>query len=85
MPVVPIFESAVFQPALTKLMGDAFDRAMGLLSVAPSKIAQEAMANRIIGAALEGERDVAHLRDAALSAHTFRLIVLGPNSNGCRH
>jgi hypothetical protein len=62
MPVFPIVENAVFRPPLLELMGDAFDTAMGLLSVVPSKIAQEAMANRIIQAAHEGERDIERLR-----------------------
>lgn len=66
MPVFPIFENAAFDPVLTKLMGDAFDRAMKLLSIVPTKMAREAMANRIIEAALEGERDAHRLRDAAL-------------------
>ena len=62
MPVFPIVENVVFRPPLLELMGDAFDTAMGLLSVVPSKIAQEAMANRIIQAAHEGERDIERLR-----------------------
>ena len=50
----------------TSLMGDAFDLAMGLLNIVPAKIVQEAMANRIIEAAQNGERNVHQLRDAAL-------------------
>jgi hypothetical protein len=67
MPMLPIFENAVFEPDLTALMGDAFDLAMGLLTIVPSKIAQEAMANRIIEAVHEGERDVDRLRDVGLT------------------
>jgi hypothetical protein len=67
MPVFPIVENAVFRPPLLELMGDAFDTARGLLSVVPSKIAQEAMANRIIQAAHEGERDIERLRQVALT------------------
>ena len=54
MPVFPIFENVTFDPVLTKLMGDAFDRAMVLLSIVPAKIVQEAMANRIIEATHKG-------------------------------
>ena len=67
MPVFPISQNAVFEPGLTSLMGDAFDQAMGLLSDVPPKIVKEAMANRIIEAARQGERNVDRLRDAALS------------------
>jgi hypothetical protein len=47
-------------------MGEAFERALKLFDVAPPKIAQEALANRIIEAAHKGERDVDRLVDAAL-------------------
>jgi hypothetical protein len=67
MPILPILENAAFDPALTKLMGDAFDRAIALLSFVPAKIVQEAMANRIIEAVHEGERSVDRLRDVAVA------------------
>jgi hypothetical protein len=47
-------------------MGDAFDRSLELLNIAPSAIVQEAMANRIIEAVHRGERDAVMLRDTAL-------------------
>ena len=66
MPIFPVFDNAVFGPARTKLMGDALERAIGLFEIVPSKIVREAMANRIIEAAHQGERDVDQLVDAAL-------------------
>jgi hypothetical protein len=60
-------DHGVFGPTQTKLMGDAFDRAIGLFEIPPSKIAKEAMANRIIEAAHEDVRDVDQLVDAALT------------------
>lgn len=67
MPIFPVFDNAVFGPARTKLMGDALERAIGLFEIVPSKIVREAMANRIIEAAHQGERDVDQLVDAALA------------------
>jgi hypothetical protein len=67
MPIGSIFAGAAFDPAMTRLMGDAFDQAMRSLSVVPAKIVQEAMANRIVEAASQGERNVDRLRDAALT------------------
>jgi hypothetical protein len=67
MPVFPISANAVFEPAVTSLMGDAFDQAMRSLRVAPSRIVQEGMASRIIEAASRGERNVDQLRAAALT------------------
>ena len=53
MPIFPVFDNAVFGPARTKLMGDAFEHAIALSNV-KSKSAKEAMANRIIEAAHQG-------------------------------
>jgi hypothetical protein len=77
MPVFPIVENVVFRPPLLELMGDAFDTAMGSLSVVPSKIAQEAMANRIIQAAHEGERDMDRLREVALTGMDVPRLTSG--------
>ncbi len=66
MSYLPIFADAAFGPTRTKIMGEAFERALKLFDVAPPKIAQEALANRIIEAAHKGERDVDRLVDAAL-------------------
>jgi hypothetical protein len=63
MPIFPVFDDGVFGPSQTKLMGDAFGRAIRLFEIAPTKMAREAMANRIIEAAHRGERDVDQLMD----------------------
>jgi len=49
-------------------MGEAFDLAKAALAHEPPLVVQECMANRIIEAARNGERDVKHLRDAAFGA-----------------
>ena len=66
MPIFPIFANAAFGPELTKIMGEALDRAVESMRVAPSQISRESMANRIIEGARNGERDVAKLCDKAL-------------------
>jgi hypothetical protein len=66
MSFLPVFEYAMFDPEVTKAMGDAFDLAKELLVGTPPAIVQECMANRIIEAAHAGERDVKRLRAAAL-------------------
>jgi len=68
MRYLPCFERAVFAPDVTKLMGEAFDLAKAALAHEPPLVVQECMANRIIEAARNGERDVKHLRDAAFGA-----------------
>jgi hypothetical protein len=68
MPILPSFEHAVFEPEVTKLIGEAFDLALEVLSHSPPLVVQECMANRIIEAARHGERDVKRLRDAAFGA-----------------
>jgi hypothetical protein len=49
-------------------MGEAFDLAQSVLAIAPPLVVQECMANRIIEAARDGERDLKRLRDAAFGA-----------------
>jgi len=49
-------------------MGEAFDLAKAALAHELPLVVQECMANRIIEAARNGERDVKHLRDAAFGA-----------------
>jgi hypothetical protein len=66
MSFLPIFDDIAFGPTRTKAMGEAFDRALKLFDVTPPKIVQETIANRIIEAAHQGERDVDRLLDAAL-------------------
>jgi hypothetical protein len=68
MPVLPSFQHAVFDTAVIKLMGEAFDLALKSLAYSPPLVVQECMANRIIEAAHLGERDVKRLRDAAFGA-----------------
>ena len=66
MPIFPVFDNAVFGPAQTKLMGDAFERAIALSNI-KSRSAKAAMANRIIEAAHQGVSEVDRLVDAALT------------------
>ena len=67
MPVFAIVGNAAFDPAMTRLMGDAFDSAIRSLSVVPPQIVQEATANRILEAASRGEHNLDQLRAAALT------------------
>ncbi len=65
--LLPQFEYVAFAPEVTSLMGEAFDRACLAFKGAPvNRVAYEAMANRIIEAALAGERDRDRLCEAAL-------------------
>jgi hypothetical protein len=68
MPILPVFEHAVFAPEITKRMGEAFDLAIAALTHDPPSVVQEFMANRIIEAARGGEHNVKRLRDAAFGA-----------------
>jgi hypothetical protein len=68
MPLLPSFKHAVFDTAVTQLMGEAFDMALEVLAQSPRLVVQECMANRIIEAASHGKRDVKRLRDAAFGA-----------------
>jgi hypothetical protein len=68
MPILPSFEHAVFGPDVTKLMGRALDLAKAALAHDPPLAVQECMANRILEAARDGERDLKRLRDAAFGA-----------------
>jgi hypothetical protein len=68
MPILSRFEHTVFGPAVTKIMGEAFDLALEVLAHSPPLVVQECMANRIIEAARHGERDVKRVRDAAFGA-----------------
>ena len=67
MQVLPIFQNAALDPELTRLMGEALDSATMRLPGPTSRIIQEGMANRIVEAARQGERDVNRLRAAGLS------------------
>jgi hypothetical protein len=67
MQVPPIFQNAALDPELTRLMVQALDSATMHLPGPTSRIIQEGMANRIVEAARNGERDVNRLRAAGLS------------------
>jgi hypothetical protein len=64
--IVTVFAVA-FEPETIKLMGDAFDRANARLGYKPPNVIQEYIANRILGAANRGERDVERLIAAAFA------------------
>ena len=57
----------VFDDAVTRIMGDAFDAACSLLGDI-SNPARNAVADRIVIEATRGERDPIRLRDAGLAA-----------------
>jgi hypothetical protein len=58
-----------FDDETTRLMGEAFDAACkGLRDTGQPIVVQEVIANRIIKAAMKGERDPARLRAAGLAA-----------------
>jgi len=59
----------VFDDLAMKVMGDAFDAACrALRDTGQPEVVQEVMAQRIVVAARNGERDAKRLRDAALAA-----------------
>jgi hypothetical protein len=59
----------VFDDLAMKVMGDAFDAACrALRDTGQPDVVQEVMAQRIVVAARNGERDAKRLRDAALAA-----------------
>jgi hypothetical protein len=59
----------VFDDVAMKVMGDAFDAACrALRDTGQPDVVQEVMAQRILVAARNGERDARRLRDAALAA-----------------
>jgi len=64
---------SAFDDRATKAMGEAFDAAcQALHDSGQPQIVYEVIAKRIIDAAKRGERDIARLRDAGLSALGFR-------------
>lgn len=67
--IVPFVPRVVFDDAVTRIMGEAFDAACEeIRSAGEPPIVREIMAKKIIDAARAGERDVNRLRDAALLA-----------------
>ena len=73
--VLPVFEHASFDPETTHLMGEVFDRICQMpVAQAMPKVAKEVIANRIIGAAHNGERDPDRLRAIGLQGTSLTLI-----------
>ena len=67
-----IRKGAVFDDRATQIMGAAFDTARkDLQDTGQPPIVYEVIANRIINAAKNGERDPVRLRNAGLSALGF--------------
>ena len=67
--ILPFVPRGVFDDAMTRIMGEAFDAACKELhDTGQPEIVHEVLAKRIIKAAQRGERDVTRLRDAALAA-----------------
>jgi hypothetical protein len=69
----PYFPTAAFDPDMTHIMGQAFDRAcQGLYDVGQPDIVKEVIASRIIDAARDGERDPGRLCRLALRSLGFK-------------
>jgi hypothetical protein len=69
----PYFRTAAFDPDMTHIMGQAFDRACrDLYDVGQPDIVKEVIASRIIDAARDGERDPGRLCRLALSSLGFK-------------
>jgi hypothetical protein len=67
--ILPYAPKVVFDDADTRIIGEAYDAACWeIRGTTPPALVREVTAKRIIEAARAGERDVARLRDAALSA-----------------
>jgi hypothetical protein len=72
----PVFQVAVFDPAATHVMGEAFDCACrSLRGIGQVGRVREIIAKRIIEVAREGERDPDRLSDYAL--HGLDFFTLG--------
>ena len=66
---LPYFRTAAFDPDMTLIMGEAFDRACrDLHDVGQPDLVKEVIASRIIDAARDGERDPARLCRLALNS-----------------
>ena len=76
--IIPYLPRGVFDDETTKAMGEAFDAACKALhpSGKPEKVAQNAVARRIISATQKGERDVTRLSAAALTGLAADLATL---------
>ena len=71
--VLPYFQRASFDPDMTHILGEAFDRACeDLRIIGQPDIVKEVIASRIINAARDGERDPRRLYEQALNASGFK-------------
>ena len=79
MPIRPYLGSKVFEPELTRAMGEAFERACQELSLKPGKTDQRTtlVAELIIAAAEGEETDPAKLCEAALRYVPRTLPLVG--------
>ena len=75
MNIIPI-QNVWFDDAATSAMGEAFDRACGLLRSSGSAV-PEIIANLIIQAAKDGQRDAAHLCERVFMSLAPTLVVSG--------
>ena len=67
--ILPFIPRNVFDDAVTKVIGEAFDTACRAMHDAGQpEVVYEVLAKRIIAAASKGERDVGRLRQTALAA-----------------
>ena len=74
--VLPYFQCAAFDPDMTHIMGEAFDRACeDLHVVGQPDIVREVIASRIINAARDGERDPRRLYEQALKGFGFQTTI----------
>jgi hypothetical protein len=73
--IVPFISNAVFEPADSHLMSDAYNKAIEDVYGFghPNKIVGKVIATRIITLTKGGERDSNRLRERALAACGFKL------------
>ena len=69
MSIRPFLHGAIFEPDVVRAMDDAFDSACRIVRAADNLVTQEGLAEKIIAAAANGERDRERLRDIALRAY----------------
>jgi hypothetical protein len=71
VPISPYLGNSVFDPAVVRSMGAAFESACRVMEAANIPRSREEIAKRIITAAATGERDPERLRDMALREFGF--------------
>ena len=69
MSIIPYLHGAVFERDVIRTMSDAFDSACRIIRVADRSVTRQGLAQKIIAAAANGERDPERLRDIALRAY----------------